>query len=75
MNPHEQFWTDEFFRYSAECRRLARLSSKPPSAPEGNLAWAYRIYADWLSDVYREYGQPVVRYRPQLAAAGLARRY
>lgn len=29
MDPHEQFWTDEFYRYSAECRRLARLARKP----------------------------------------------
>jgi len=45
MDPTEEFWTDEFYRYSAECRRLARLARKSPNAPEGRLAWAYRISA------------------------------
>ena len=75
MDLHEQFWTDEFYRYSAECRRLARLARKPPSAAEGRLAWAYGIFGDWLSDIRRQYGQPVMRYRTQLAATGPGRRY
>jgi hypothetical protein len=34
MDPREQFFTDEFFRYSTECRRLARLARQPPGGPE-----------------------------------------
>ena len=31
METLEQFFTDEFFRYSAECRRLGRLARRAQS--------------------------------------------
>ena len=72
MDPHEQFWTEEFYRYSAECRRLARLAQKQPIAPESERTRVYRIYADWLSDV-SQYVYPATP-RLQVAASGRARR-
>jgi hypothetical protein len=74
MDPREQFWTDEFYRYSAECRRLARLARKPTGPPEGRLAGTYRIYADWLGDLGRYFVHPAMRPR-QLVAGGPTRRY
>ncbi|MEA2980027.1 MAG: hypothetical protein QOF09_1850 [Alphaproteobacteria bacterium] len=68
MNPHDQFATEEFFRYSAECRRLARLARKPAGgATQGLGATAYRRWADWLGDIHAGYINPP-SYRPQFAA-------
>jgi hypothetical protein len=55
MKPHDQFWTEEFYRYSAECRRLARLAQNPKIVPEGGVVLSYRRWANWLRDVPAQY--------------------
>jgi hypothetical protein len=53
MNPREEFFTDEFFRYSAECRRLARLARRPPSEIRHGIgATLYRNLVERLADVH-----------------------
>jgi hypothetical protein len=69
MNPQDQFWTEEFHRYSAECRRLARLARKPRIAPESRVALSYRHWIDWLRDVPAQYINPSARRR-QVVAGG-----
>ena len=73
MDPHDQFWTEEAFRYMAECRRLARLARKPPSAAGQGAAVAYRHWIDWLGDIQAQYINPP-RHRPQFAVNRLVRR-
>jgi hypothetical protein len=69
MDPREQFWTEEFFRYSAECGRLARLAQKPHNIPEGSLARLYRHTAERLGDIRHHYiAAPAQRL--QFARAG-----
>ena len=45
MEALEQFFTDEFFRYSAECRRLGRLARRPLSETSSGKgrAWVQRL--------------------------------
>ena len=46
MDPREQFETEAFLRYGAECRRMARLAHSHPSTPDNSgaaLGWNYRI--------------------------------
>jgi hypothetical protein len=65
MNPREQFFiTDEFFRYSAECRRLARLARRPPSEiRHGNGPTLYRALVERLADIQ---GRTVQQPKPGL---------
>jgi hypothetical protein len=45
MEALEQFFTDDFFRYSAECRRLGRLARRPQSEVVHSKcqAWVERL--------------------------------
>jgi hypothetical protein len=45
METLEQFFTDEFFRYSAECRRLGRLARRTQieTAHSKRQAWLGRF--------------------------------
>ena len=68
MDPSEQFLTEEFFRYSAECRRLARLARKPTGAVTlGIGAVAYLRWREWLDQVSEWSFNPPV-HRPQFVA-------
>ena len=57
MDPHEQFLTEEFCRYSAECRRLARLAAQATERrhASGIGAVAYRRWIEWLDEVSERY--------------------
>jgi hypothetical protein len=50
MNVHEQFQTDEFFRYAAECKRLARLArgEQSKTAPADVATWHHRV--KWIRE-------------------------
>lgn len=53
MDGREEFLTEDYFRYSAECRRLARLSSNPQRAIDRRrqqAAVGARV-SDWLGEV------------------------
>ena len=73
MDPLEPFLTEEFFRYSAECRRLARLARKPKGAIQANTA-EYRLWIDRLGDIYAQYIAPPLTHRPQFLANRTPRR-
>ena len=73
MDPQELFLTDEFFRYSAECRRLARLARKPANGATQRGTAGYRLWIDWLRDVHAQYIIPLT-HRPQLLAVRTVRR-
>ena len=69
MDPSEQFLTEEFFRYSAECRRLARLARKPRGdATLGIGAVAHRRWLEWLDNVSEWSFNPAI-HLPQLVRA------
>jgi hypothetical protein len=72
MDPLEPFLTEECFRYSAECRRLARLSRKPNGASQSKTA-GYRLWVAWFGDIYAQAIAPLT-HRPQLVANRAARR-
>jgi hypothetical protein len=73
MDPLEPFLTEEFFRYSAECRRLARLARKPHGAKQGNTA-GYRTWIDWVRDIRATDIINPLTHRPQLLASRASRR-
>jgi hypothetical protein len=74
MDPREPFSTDEFYRYCAECRRLARLAhNSPPPPPVKSLARSYQLFADWLGALRQQYQSPRLA-APQWAPASRARR-
>jgi hypothetical protein len=74
MDPSEPFLTEEFFRYSAECRRLARLARKPISVVTPGIgAVAYLRWLEWLDQVSEWSFNPPV-HRPQFVAGGRGRR-
>jgi hypothetical protein len=65
MDPREQLLTDEFFRYSAECRRLARLARKPPArAVPGIGTTAYLRIVEWIEEIHGRYIEHERRYSP-----------
>jgi len=53
-NPREQFSTEEFLRYSAECRRMAGLARNPRDtgkhgAVPGMAPWSIeRVTQNWM---------------------------
>jgi hypothetical protein len=48
MDGHEQFSSEEYFRYTAECSRLARLA-RPPTAARSPINAAGAVqWRDWL---------------------------
>ena len=65
MTRHEEFLTDEFLRYAAECSRMAELAGPPkrnvPAMPVTSSLWAY-----WVSRMAAQYR------RPQLTSLGSA---
>jgi hypothetical protein len=73
MDSREQFFTDEFFRYSAECRRLARLARARRREPDRGVrhAWAplfierlgEHIVQPLFRPAYRLIPQPVLSHR------------
>jgi hypothetical protein len=63
MDPREQFLTEEFFRYSAECRRLARLARKPASAAKGRTP-TVRLWVEKFEEIFAAYLNPPA-HRPQ----------
>ena len=73
MDPQEPFLTEEFFRYSAECRRLARLARKPANGATQASGAGYRLWIDWLRDIHAQYATPLT-HRPRLVVSRTARR-
>ena len=53
MDPREPF-SEESFRYAAECRRLARLARKPVT-PDSTGTVAYLRLLAWVRDVQTRY--------------------
>jgi hypothetical protein len=75
MNPREQFFiTDEFFRYSAECRRLARLARRPPSEIRHGIGpTLYRALVERFADIQgRTIHQPKIRLEHRLVPRAVA---
>jgi hypothetical protein len=75
MNPREEFFiTDEFFRYSAECRRLARLARRPPSEIRHGIGpTLYRALVERLADIQgRTIHQPKLGLEHRLAPGAVA---
>ena len=73
MNPREEFFTDEFFRYSAECRRLARLARRPPSEIRHGIDTPYRALIERLADLHgRTFHQPKHRLEHRLVPRAVA---
>jgi hypothetical protein len=60
MDPRDRFLTDEFARYSAECRRMARLA-RPPQTAAANSAASFMNSASWLALARMLFGAPVKR--------------
>ena len=54
MDPRDPF-SEEAYRYAAECRRLARLARKP-TPPDSTTTVAYLRLLAWLSDVQQHFG-------------------
>ena len=70
MDPSEQFLTEEFFRYSAECRRLARLARKPIGRVTPGIGTvAYLRWLEWLDKISDWSFNPPI-HRPQFVAVG-----
>ena len=65
MDPRGQPLNEEFWRYSAECRRMARLARKPLSKPTRGVQ-AYLHTVAWLEGIQRQYVNPP-RHRVQFA--------
>jgi hypothetical protein len=53
MDPRDPF-SDESFRYAAECRRLARFARKPVTR-DSTVTVAYLGLLAWLSDARAKY--------------------
>ena len=53
MDPRDPF-SEESFRYAAECRRLARLARKP-IIPDSTGTVAYLRLLAWVRDVQAQY--------------------
>jgi hypothetical protein len=51
MAPRQQLSSDEYLRYGAECRRLARLSRRPKDAVTDRAGSSPKT-ADWLVHVW-----------------------
>jgi hypothetical protein len=72
MDVREQFETDEFFRYAAECRRMARLTRRENlSAAPNDLAAQLLHCAKWIrqglmlaSEAMRNSAIAVLNQRP-----------
>ena len=61
MSPHDALWTEEFGRYSAECRRMARLARGPLSAAgAGRQKVMSRRFADRALQMWTSYVSPSV---------------
>ena len=61
MSPHDALWTEEFGRYSAECRRMARLARSPLSAAgAGRRKVTPRRFADRALQMWTSYVSPSV---------------
>jgi hypothetical protein len=69
MDPSEQFFTEEFFRYSAECRRLARSArgSKGVVTPGIGVVMHLR-WLDWLEKLSEWSFTPM--HRPEFVVSG-----
>jgi hypothetical protein len=56
MDPHEQFFSEEFVQYAAECRRMARLARTPApttSKISRSMNWFARLRRQF--DVQHDY--------------------
>jgi hypothetical protein len=65
MDSQSEYLSDELGRYSAECSRLARLSSRPSSTPKRQHASTYRKIIDWIESFGLRTGSVAGRH-PQL---------
>jgi hypothetical protein len=62
MDPRDPFHTDEFLRYAAECRRLARLARVPDEDVENKGSAAYLRSGDWMGQLRALYADHVRRH-------------
>jgi hypothetical protein len=60
MDPRDRFFTDEFSRYAAECRRMARLA-RPPKTTAATPAASLLNPAGWLALAQTSFGTPAKR--------------
>jgi hypothetical protein len=65
MDPRDELLSEEFWLYSAECRRMARLAQKRPGNP-ANGVQAYSHVMAWLADIQRRLFSPA-RHHVQFA--------
>jgi hypothetical protein len=49
MDPRDEFFTGEFMRYSAECRRMARFAKPPPGQPAAAGWRTYLNSTSWIA--------------------------
>jgi hypothetical protein len=51
MDPREQFVSEEFVQYAAECRRMARLGRKPSNSGKAMSSRS----PDWITQRLRQF--------------------
>jgi hypothetical protein len=61
MTRHEEFLTEDFLLYAAECKRMAALAG-PPKANRPARAAALPRLADWISPIVARRRQPQQDY-------------
>jgi hypothetical protein len=68
MSQPEQFLTEDFLRYAAECRRMAHLARVPEkNAPR--MVGTLPRWADWAERLRSLYPQPQEAYTENVAAS------
>jgi hypothetical protein len=61
MSPYDELWTEEFGRYSAECRRMVRLARGPLSgAGADRQKVTFRRFANRAVQMWTSYVSPSV---------------
>lgn len=64
LDPRDEFWTAEFRRYAAECKRLASAAQPPATAVEPKRKRKLRLSprpAEWLGTIARQIHKPARR--------------
>jgi hypothetical protein len=73
MDQRDELFTDEYMRYAAECRRLARLAKPLARKPSGIARWsAYLNFTSWIALLQPADATDRAR-RPQFATAARRR--
>ena len=74
LDPRDEFWSAEFRRYAAECKRLASAAQPPATAVEQKrkLRLSPRP-AEWLGTIARQIHKPGSRRQRKLVASSAHR--